>query len=136
MFRVMEKRLRHVLTMGVGAAAIAAMAISGPVAAQGRNPAYDSARRSGLVGERIDGYLGYVGSPTADLRGIVEDINIKRKAVYAEKARANSATLEEYALTAGCLAIARTSPGEKYQAPDGSWQTRGNDPPLRDGRCP
>ena len=38
--------------------------------------------------------------------------------------------------TAGCLAIARTSPGEKYQAPDGSWQTRTSAPPQRDSRCP
>jgi hypothetical protein len=27
-------------------------------------------------------------------------------------------------LTAGCQAMARTTPGEKYRAPDGSWQTR------------
>ncbi|MET0178875.1 MAG: YdbL family protein [Novosphingobium sp.] len=136
MFRLTNDRLRRRLTLGVSAVVAAALGLSGTVAAQGRNPAYDTARRSGLVGERMDGYLGYVGSPPADLRGVVEDINIKRKAVYAEKAKANSATLEEYALTAGCLAIARTSPGEKYQAPDGSWQTRGDDPPVRDRRCP
>jgi uncharacterized protein len=136
MFRLTDKRLRRRLVLGCGAVIVAATGLTGTVAAQGRNPAYDTARRSGLIGERMDGYLGYVGSPSADLRGVVEDINIRRKAVYAEKAKANSATLEEYAVTAGCLAIARTSPGEKYQAPDGSWQTRGNDPPLRDSRCP
>ena len=54
----------------------------------------------------MDGYLGYVVSPSAALRAVVEDINIKRKAVYAEKAKANSATVEEYALTSGCLLIA------------------------------
>ena len=26
--------------------------------------------------------------------------------------------------------------GEKYQAPDGSWQTRTSAPPQRDSRCP
>ena len=61
---------------------------------------------------------------------------ILRSAVYAEKAKAANATLQEYAFTAGCLAIARTAPGEKYQAPDGSWQTRGSGPPIRDPRCP
>ena len=105
-------------------------------AAQARDPVYAAARASGQIGEKMDGYLGYVGSPALTLRAVVEDINIKRKAVYAEKARANNATVEEYALTSGCLAIARTTPGEKYQAPDGTWQTRGNAPPMRDSRCP
>jgi len=105
-------------------------------AAQARDPVYAAARASGQIGEKMDGYLGYVGSPAPTLRAVVEDINIKRKAVYAEKARANNATVEEYALTSGCLAIARTTPGEKYQAPDGSWQTRSNAPPMRDSRCP
>lgn len=136
MFRLTDLTLRRGLTLGVAALALATAATSGTVAAQGRNPAYESARRSGLIGERPDGYLGYVAAPSANLRGIVEDINIKRKAVYAQQARANSATVEEYALTAGCMAIARTSPGEKYQAPDGSWQTRGSEPPVRDRRCP
>ena len=67
---------------------------------------------------------------------LADDINIKRKAVYAERAQANGATIEEYAFSAGCQAIARTVPGEKYQAPDGSWQTRTAAAPLRDPRCP
>jgi len=104
--------------------------------AQARDPVYAAARSSGQIGEKMDGYLGYVGSPAPTLRAVVEDINIKRKAVYAEKARANNATVEEYALTSGCLAIARTTPGERYQAPDGSWQTRSSAPPMRDSRCP
>lgn len=110
--------------------------IAVPASAQNRDPAYAAARASGQVGEKMDGYLGYVTLPAPALRAVVEDINIKRKAVYAEKAQANKATVEEYALTSGCLLIAQTKPGEKYQAPDGSWQTRGNGPPLRDSRCP
>ena len=63
-------------------------------------------------------------------------IIFQRRAVYADKAQAANATLEEYAFTAGCLAIARTAAGEKYQGPDGSWQTRGAGAPQRDPRCP
>ena len=70
------------------------------------------------------------------LRKIVNDINIKRRAVYSDRAKANNATLEEYALTAGCQAILATKPGEKYQAPNGSWETRGAGAPQRDPRCP
>ena len=122
-------------TLAFTAAALVLTGIAVPAFAQ-RDPAYDAARSQGQVGEKMDGYLGIVGSADAGLRRLVDDINIKRRAVYAEKAKAANATLEEYAFTAGCLAIARTAPGEKYQAPDGSWQTRGNGPPIRDPRCP
>ncbi|MGB5778808.1 MAG: YdbL family protein [Allopontixanthobacter sediminis] len=121
--------------IGFAAASLAVGGLAGAAHAQ-RDPAYEQARSSGKVGEKMDGYLGIVGSAAPDLQRLVNDINIKRRAVYAEKAQAANATLEEYALTAGCLAIARTSPGEKYQAPDGSWQTRTSSPPLRDSRCP
>ena len=109
-----------------------------PVAAmaQGRDPAYAAARASGQVGEKMDGYLGFVGAPGAQLRAMVDDLNIKRKAAYAAKAQANNATIEEYALSSGCQLILNTQPGEKYQVPDGGWQTRGSAMPQRDSRCP
>ncbi|MBV7266821.1 YdbL family protein [Erythrobacter ani] len=129
----MSKMRNLVLTAAAGVAAVTALAV--PTAAQ-RDPAYEAARANGSVGEKMDGYLGIVGSATPDLQRLVNDINIKRRAVYARKAQQNNATLEEYALTAGCEAISRTVPGEKYQAPDGSWQTRTSSPPQRDPRCP
>lgn len=101
-----------------------------------RDPAYTAAREAGKVGEQPDGYLGIVGPSDPALQRLVDDINIKRRAVYTEKAKENNATLEAYALTAGCQAIARTVSGEKYQAPDGTWQTRGAGAPVRDPRCP
>jgi uncharacterized protein len=124
------------IALGAGALAALALALAPAATAQGRNPAYDAARKAGLVGEKMDGYLGIVGSADAQLRALVDDINIKRKAAYAAKAQANSATIEEYALTAGCQLILATAPGEKYQAPDGTWRTRTAAPPQRDSRCP
>ena len=119
------------------AASLAAAVLLLPAAALAqRDPAYAAARAAGQVGEKLDGYLGYVTPPTPALRAVVEDINIKRKAVYAEKAKANNATVEEYALTSGCLLISQSKPGEKYQAPNGAWQTRSSAPPMRDSRCP
>ena len=121
----------------LGAAAVLTLAGGMSTAAWAqRDPAYDSARAAGQVGEMMDGYLGIVGAPSAAVERMVKDINIKRRDVYAARAKASNATLEEYALTAGCLAISRTAPGEKYQAPDGSWQTRTSAPPVRDSRCP
>lgn len=118
------------------AAALIALGGIATVASAQRDPAYENARAAGQVGEKMDGYLGIVGQSSDALQRMVNDINIKRRAVYAEKAKAAAATLEEYALTAGCLAIARTVPGEKYQAPDGTWQTRTAAAPMRDSRCP
>ncbi len=124
------------LALGAGAVALALGSIAVPASAQSRDPAYAAARASGQIGEKVDGYLGFPGTASSQLRAVVDDINIKRKAIYAQKAQSNNATVEEYAFTSGCLAIARTAPGEKYQAPDGSWQTRGAGAPIRDSRCP
>ena len=118
------------------AAAALAMAATVPAAAQERDPAYQSARENGRVGEKMDGYLGVVSGADPALRAMVDDLNIRRRAVFAQRARAENATLEEYAFTAGCIAIARTAPGEMYQAPDGSWRERTSAAPLRDPRCP
>ena len=115
------------------AAALGAM--TGPALAQ-RDPAYEAARAAGQIGEKADGYLGIVGGGSPALKATVDDLNIKRKAVYAQKAQAQHATVEEYAFTSGCLLIAQTQPGEKYQAPGGSWLTRGSGAPQRDPRCP
>ncbi len=101
-----------------------------------RDPVYAAARAAGQVGEKVDGYLGYVTPPAPALKAVIDELNIKRKAVYANKASAAKATVEEYALTSGCLLISQTQPGEKYQGPDGSWQTRTAGSPLRDSRCP
>lgn len=118
----------------VAAAALAVAGVATAAYAQ-RDPAYAAARAGGQVGEKPDGYLGFVGTPTAAVRAMVEDINIKRKAAYTEKAGTTNSTVEQFAFTSGCNLIAKTLPGEKYQAPDGTWQTRGSGPPSRDPRC-
>ncbi|MDC8753565.1 YdbL family protein [Erythrobacter sp. sf7] len=119
-----------------GLVAVAAIGMAAAPALAQRDPAYAAARAAGKVGEKPDGYLGIVGNADPALQRLVDNINIKRKAIYSEKALENKATPEAYALTAGCQAIARTVPGEKYMAPDGSWQTRTGAPPIRDPRCP
>jgi uncharacterized protein YdbL (DUF1318 family) len=129
----MENRMKTAFTHAL-VATLALATLASPAIAQ-RDPAYDAARKAGKVGEKPDGYLGVV-SGDASLKGLVDDINIKRRALYAQKAQGANATLEEYALTAGCLAIARTAPGEKYMTPQGAWETRTSAPPVRDSRCP
>lgn len=100
-----------------------------------RDPAYAAARAAGQVGEQPDGYLGVVGAGSAELRAIVNNINIQRKSAYTQKASASGATVEQLAFTSGCNLIAQTAPGEKYRDPSGAWQTRGAGAPIRDPRC-
>lgn len=119
----------------LGAIALALGAGSGALAQEGRDPAYAAARAAGQVGEQKDGYLGVIGTPSADIRAMVRDLNNKRRAIYTEKA-AGKSTIEEYAFATACRLISQTQPGEKYQAPDGSWKVRGAGAPERDARCP
>ena len=109
-------------------------AIAAPAWAQ-RDPAYAAARAAGQVGEQPDGYLGIVGAGSAQLRALVGNINIQRKAKYTESAQASGATVEEMAFTSGCNLIAQTQAGEKYRGPDGVWKTRTAAAPTRDPRC-
>ena len=119
----------------VGGLVLAGLALSAPALAQ-RDPAYQAARAAGQIGEKMDGYLGVVGSQPAAIESLASDINIRRRENYAQKAQEQGATLQEYAITQGCILIVRTQPGEKYQAPDGSWQTRGAGAPQLHSRCP
>ena len=122
--------------MALGFAAAALMLGAAGTAMAQRDPAYAAARAAGQVGEKTDGYLGFPSTPDSSLRSMVEDLNIKRRAVYSEKAQAAGATVEEYAFTSGCRLISQTAPGEKYEGPSGGWLTRSSAPPQRDPRCP
>ena len=116
------------------AAAALTIGLSATAWAQ-RDPAYAAARAAGQVGEQPDGYLGIVGAGSAELRALVGNINIQRKAKYTESAQASGATVEEMAFTSGCNLIAQTQAGEKYRGPDGVWKTRTAAAPARDPRC-
>lgn len=136
MFGLTDRLQRKPAAMLAGSLALAVLAVSAPASAQQRDPAYAAARAAGQVGEKTDGFLGYPVAPSAEVRKIGEDINIKRREVYAQKAAAQKATIDDYGFTSGCQLILATAPGEKYQAPDGSWQTRTSEPPLRSNKCP
>jgi uncharacterized protein YdbL (DUF1318 family) len=129
--------MRNSVGMMIAVLLLGAVATSAMALQTGRDPAYQSARESGLIGEKSDGYLGFVVPPSSSVRALVEDINIKRKAVYSKEALANGATVEEMALRTGCRLISeRTVAGEKYQTPSGAWKTRDGSVPELDARCP
>lgn len=121
---------------GFGMVAAVLLAAS-PVAlhAEGRSPEYSAARAAGQVGEQQDGYLGIVGNQAATIVAMVRDLNNKRRQVYTEGAAASKSTVQEYATATACRLLADTQPGEKYQAPDGSWQVRTAAMPPRPAGC-
>ena len=129
--------MKNSVEMTIAAVLLGATATSAMAYQAGRDPAYQSAREAGLVGEKPDGYLGLVSAPSPAIKALVEDINIKRRAAYSKEALANGATIEEMALRTGCRLIAeRTVAGEKYQTPSGQWKTRDSSAPELDPRCP
>lgn len=81
------------------------------------------ARRAGLIGERFDGYLGFVtpNSP-AELRRQVNAINIRRRALYHDLASRKGVTPEEVGITAACSLLRRIGSGEYYLPGQGSWR--------------
>ena len=97
-----------------------AAVIAAPVASAGA-PQIDAAKSQGVVGERIDGYLGIVGSADASLRRKVQEINAKRRAVYTKLAGQTNTTVEQVARVTGEKQIAGTARGEFYMDESGSW---------------
>ena len=93
-------------------------------AASAQTPAVDAARRAGAIGERFDGYLGYVVAPTGLLRAQVDAINIRRRALYSNLAASRGVTPQDVGITAGCQLLGRVPVGEAYLLNDGQWRRR------------
>lgn len=80
------------------------------------------AKSQGLVGERIDGYLGYVVTPPADdVSKLVKEVNNKRRDTFRATAEDNGITVEKVAFRFYQLAVEATEPDHYYQQADGSW---------------
>lgn len=81
----------------------------------------DAAKSRGEIGERIDGYLGVVGSPSAAVRAAMDEINIGRKSVYTELAREQNVKTEVVARLTGEKQIAKAARGEFVMGETGQW---------------
>ena len=101
--------------------ALAGLSGSIPASAQ-ESATVAQARRAGMVGERFDGYLGFVTPPPAELRRQVNAINIRRRSLYFDLARRKGVTREEVGITAGCSLLRRLGPGDYYLPGQGGWQ--------------
>jgi uncharacterized protein YdbL (DUF1318 family) len=82
----------------------------------------NSAKQQGLIGERADGYLGYVKKPpSSEVKTLVQEINNRRKASYQKIAQKNNLSSEKVSLLAGKKTFSKTKPGNYYQAANGAW---------------
>lgn len=82
----------------------------------------DSAKDSGLVGERTDGYLGIVTSaPSPDIKNLVDDINAKRKKAYQEIATEQGQPVHVIERLMVKKLLNRAEPGHYFMREDGTW---------------
>jgi uncharacterized protein len=85
----------------------------------------EDAKAEGLVGERIDGYVGVVdsGAP-GSVKSLVDQINAEREAKYAEIAKKQGAPVAAVAQIAGTKLIQRAPKGEYVMGANGQWQKK------------
>ena len=81
-----------------------------------------AARRAGQVGERYDGYLGYVTTPSATLRRQVDAVNIRRRSLYSNLAARRGVSPQEVGITTACSLLRRIAVGEYYLPGEGGWR--------------
>ncbi len=83
------------------------------------------AKRDGLLGERIDGFVGVVQADApAEIRALAEEINAKRRQEYARIAEREGVSVQAVAQLAGEKLIARAGPGEWVVGADGRWRQK------------
>jgi uncharacterized protein YdbL (DUF1318 family) len=83
-----------------------------------------SAKEQGLVGEANTGYLAAVGTPSAEVKTLIAEVNAKRKAEFRRTAEKTGATLVQVQARFYELAVQRTKPGHYYQDPGGNWKQK------------
>ena len=87
-----------------------------------RAQSLDEIKKAGWVGERPDGYLGFVksGAP-ANVQNLVRSINSRRRAEYQKIANKNKTSLKSVELIIGAKLIKRAGPGEYVMNAAGKW---------------
>jgi uncharacterized protein YdbL (DUF1318 family) len=78
--------------------------------------------QAGQVGERYDGYMGFVTAPSAEVRRQVQAINLRRRNLYLELAGRRNVTAQVVGVATGCQLLRELSPGEAYLLADGVWR--------------
>jgi uncharacterized protein YdbL (DUF1318 family) len=110
------------VTLRVFLVLIGAMLTAAPAA--GQSPGLASAIGAGQVGERFDGYMGFVNVPSGEVRRQVAAINLRRRNLYIELAARRNVTPEAVGIATACELLGRVGIGEAYMLKDGAWRRR------------
>ena len=99
-----------------------------------QSPLIGQAIAAGQAGERYDGYMGTVGTPTPELRRQVAAINIRRRNLYIELSTRRNVSPELVGMATACQLFGQLSVGEAYMLNDRVWRRRapGQSVPLPD----
>ncbi len=81
----------------------------------------DAPRAAGTVGERYDGYAAVRPGASPDIAALVERVNVERRALYTERAKAQSVPVQEIGKIYALEIIKSAPKGTWFQAEDGSW---------------
>jgi uncharacterized protein len=94
----------------------------------------DEAMKAGRVGEQANGFLGFVSTPTpaqADLQRRVNEVNIRRRAVYTNVAKDSGETIDRVAVLQALRQISKAEPGEFFRDTTGAWCAKGPQSDIR-----
>ncbi len=98
--------------------AILVLGLGGPPALA---QSLDQLRASGVVGERFDGYAQALQSSAA---GTVDQVNAKRRKIYAERAASEGASTDQIGRVYARQIFAKAPPGTKFLQDNGAWITK------------
>jgi hypothetical protein len=102
--------------------AVALMALASPALAL--SPTLEKAKKDGVVGEQVDGYLGLVkGSAPGNVRKEMDAVNAQRKALYQDRAKTKGTDVATYAAVVGTKQVKREPKGNWVRTAKG-WQKK------------
>lgn len=81
----------------------------------------NDSKTAGVVGEKQNGYLGFVSAPNANTKKQVDAINLQRRAKYREISKKRRASLAAVEKLAGQAIIKNLPAGQYYQNSKGKW---------------
>ncbi len=83
----------------------------------------EEAKAKGLLGEKLNGYLGIINAGNPEVQALANDVNQKRRQAYEDIARRDGTTLDVVESLAGEKAVQKTRPGN-YVEGAGGWMKK------------
>ena len=109
----MIRRVSTLLALLASLMIWAGVALAGPL---------DGPKQEGLIGERPDGYVGFVADELpADVKKLVDRTNTERRAEYEKVAQQTGTSVEAVEAIFGEKLIARQAPGTYVMTSGGKW---------------